>query len=120
FENVVPHEQDWAIALRPEDRFIGVVGLVPGGEEAELGYWLGRPWWGRGYATEACAALVSHAFGPLALRALVSGCFSDNPASAAVLRKLGFAQTGEGTLFCLAEGRELPFLQMRLERGAAR
>lgn len=64
-------------------------------DEAELGYWIARNHWGRGYATEAGRAVVELAFDGLRLPALAAGHFVDNPASAAVLRKLGFRPTGE-------------------------
>lgn len=62
--------------------------------EAELGYWIGRPYWGSGRATAAAAATVTFAFGTLGLRALRAVCLEDNPASLRVLAKLGFVETG--------------------------
>ena len=73
----------------------GVLGFQ--GEDAapEMGYWLGRPFWGRGYATEAGRAAVDWAERRWGKRALRSGHFADNPASGRVLDKLGFLYTGE-------------------------
>ena len=62
---------------------------------AELGYWLGRDFWGQGLATEAGSALVQWAEEAKGRRALISGHFADNPASGRVLEKLGFLYTGE-------------------------
>ena len=59
-----------------------------------LGYWIGRPFWGRGYGTEAVALLVDHAFERHAGRHVGAGVFDDNPASRRVLEKLGFAGPG--------------------------
>lgn len=75
-------------------RLVGGCGLgrTPGGD-VELGYWISRPHWGLGYATEAGRALVELARA-LRIRALVAGHFADNPASGRVLRKLGFRPTG--------------------------
>lgn len=63
------------------------------GNALELGYWIARPYWGLGFATEAASALVriSRAIG---LPKLTAGHMLDNPASAKVLRKIGFRPTG--------------------------
>jgi RimJ/RimL family protein N-acetyltransferase len=61
--------------------------------EIELGYWIGRAFWGRGYATEAGRAAVAMARDSLRLRKLNAGHFLDNPASGRVLEKLGFRRT---------------------------
>lgn len=76
-------------------RLVGGVGLISDGHEFELGYWVARPWWGLGYATEAARAVVTMARSSLKLSRLVSGHFVDNPASGNVLRKLGFRPTGQ-------------------------
>jgi RimJ/RimL family protein N-acetyltransferase len=62
--------------------------------ELEFGYWVARPYWGRGIATEAGAAVIANARESLRLRRLVAGHFTDNPASGRVLQKLGFRPTG--------------------------
>lgn len=88
-----PEEHAWAILLG--GRFIGTIGLhlLPG-ELPELGYWLGEPYWGRGYATEAAQAVVAaaRAAGYTALR---SRALLANTASRGVLRKAGFDELGE-------------------------
>ncbi len=61
---------------------------------AELGYWIARPYWAQGYATEAGRAVLDNARS-LGHNHLVAGHFIDNPASGSVLRKLGFRPTGE-------------------------
>ncbi|MBV8686631.1 MAG: GNAT family N-acetyltransferase [Alphaproteobacteria bacterium] len=77
-------------------RLIGTIGLSRRpGEEVELGYWIGRHWWNRGFATEAGRAVVAMARDSLRLPRLAAGHFIDNPASGRVLEKLGFAPTGE-------------------------
>ena len=102
----------WSIEL--DGRFIGAIGLnfLPDQLPA-LGYWLGEPYWGRGYATEAGQAVVAAAraagYPALRSRALVTNSSSRN-----VLRKLGFIEIGEaldeaGTLV----GRSM--MQMRLD-----
>ncbi len=81
----------------PSEGLIGAVGLHCTGAEGsyELGYWIGRPFWGQGYATEAARAAVNWALNDLGATHLVAGHFDDNPASARVLEKLGFQPTGQ-------------------------
>ena len=75
-------------------RLVGGVGLHPDGEQREIGYWIARPYWGLGFATEAAAGLLRAARGSLQMTRVSSGHFVDNPASGRVLRKLGFRPTG--------------------------
>ncbi|MBX3562804.1 MAG: GNAT family N-acetyltransferase [Sphingomonas sp.] len=77
-------------------RLVGCIGLdhMESGE-VELGYWIARPYWGLGIATEAGRAVIANARDTLRLTRLVAGHFIDNPASGRVLRKLGFRPTGE-------------------------
>ena len=63
-------------------------------EEAELSVWIGAPFWGRGYATEAARAVVAHAFDTLRLNRLVGHHMVRNPAAGRMLAKLGFRQEG--------------------------
>lgn len=75
---------------------VGVIGLFEHEDLApEVGYWIGRPFWGRGYATEALEGAMVWASRQWRRRALVSGHFADNPASGRVLEKAGFLYTGE-------------------------
>lgn len=86
---------------------IGVVGFHSEEEGLGFGYWIARDHWGRGYATEAGrgALEIARALGH---RRAVAGHYLDNPASARVLRKLGFRDTGEvRPTFCRARGGEL-------------
>jgi RimJ/RimL family protein N-acetyltransferase len=75
-------------------RLVGACGLGrrPSGA-VEMGYWIARPFWGRGFATEACSALIGMARA-LGLTQLEGSHFIDNPASGRVLDKLGFKATG--------------------------
>ena len=61
----------------------------------EIGYWLGRPHWSRGYATEAVGAALGWASADWGRKAIISGHFADNAPSANVLIKSGFLYTGE-------------------------
>ena len=75
---------------------IGVIGLFEGEDRVpETGYWIGREYLGRGFATEALDAALVWASRKLKRRALVAGHFADNPASGRVLEKAGFLYTGE-------------------------
>lgn len=75
---------------------VGVIGLHYDEDPApEVGYWIGKPYWGRGFATEALEGAVVWARRVWGKRALVSGHFADNPASGRVLEKAGFLYTGE-------------------------
>jgi RimJ/RimL family protein N-acetyltransferase len=79
-----------------------------------MGYWIGRPFWGRGYATEACQALIDIARA-LRLPSLEGSHFLDNPASARVLEKLGFEPLGiVAPRMSCARGQEVPARLMRL------
>ena len=69
-----------------------------------LGYWLGEPWWGKGYTAEAAREAVRFAFDELGAEKLLSGHFVDNPASGRVLEKCGFRYTGDCVESCEARG----------------
>lgn len=85
----------------------------------EIGYWLGEPYWGNGFATEAARRMVRFAFEELGLTALQAGYLVDNPDSGRVLRKLGFRHTGEEMSWCLARRCEVESTQMELTRQEA-
>jgi RimJ/RimL family protein N-acetyltransferase len=81
----------------------------------EIGYWIATNFWGRGYATEACSALVEIAR-TLGLTSLEGSHFVDNPASARVLEKLGFEPLGiVAPRMSCTRGHEVPARLMRLE-----
>jgi RimJ/RimL family protein N-acetyltransferase len=100
-------------------QLVGSCGLArrPSGS-VEIGYWVARSFWGLGYATEACTALVDIAR-TLRLASLEGSHFVDNPASARVLEKLGFESLGiiAPRMSC-ARGIEVPARLMRLRLGA--
>ena len=90
----------WAVVERASGRLIGDAGLyrTPVGE-VELGYTLGKLWWGRGYATEAAGAWLETAFSRLGIREVVALAEPANTASVRVLEKLGMTQDGERLAF---------------------
>jgi RimJ/RimL family protein N-acetyltransferase len=83
-----------AAAIEVEGVFAGSVSIDAQGGRPELGYWLAKPFWGRGIGQAAARAHVDLVFSATDLDALVSGHFVDNAASAAILAKLGFRRTG--------------------------
>jgi len=101
-------------------QLVGACGLGrrPSGA-VEMGYWIARPFWARGFATEACTALIEIAR-TLGLASLEGAHFLDNPASARVLEKLGFEPLGiVAPRKSCARGTEVPARLMRLRLGAA-
>jgi [ribosomal protein S5]-alanine N-acetyltransferase len=86
----------WAIVRREDDRLLGVISLAftPELAAAEVGYWVGVPYWGAGVATEACRAVVDHGLGRLALARLYASHLTRNPASHRVLEKAGLRTEG--------------------------
>ena len=101
---------DFVITIGGE--VIGACGL----EGAKLGYWIGVPFWGCGYATEAARGLIDHAFGDLDHRVLTASARISNPASRRVLEKCGFEWTGVGLCRIRAISSSVPVDRFRLER----
>lgn len=83
-----------ALVTRGAPRIVGGCGIAEAAEGGlELGYWIARPYWGLGFATEAARAVMAIARAT-GLRDIRSGRFVDNPASGRVLAKVGFRPTG--------------------------
>jgi RimJ/RimL family protein N-acetyltransferase len=89
------HYPNFMLMLRTDGapKLIGSCGLGQLDGEAELGYWIARDHWGQGFAAEAAKAVVGIAKA-IGHKKLVSGHFTDNPASGRVLRKVGFRPLG--------------------------
>lgn len=95
--------------------FLGVCGFAPEGPGiVSIGYFIGNPHWGRGYATEAAGAMISYCFATTAADTIVASHFSGNDASQRVLVKLGFKPAGASVSWCVAGGRERPTLRYAL------
>lgn len=92
--------QSFVVADRgPDGAIVGAVGYGRlDGEEFEIGYWVGEPYWGRGIATEAVQTVIDHAFGDVALPRLLGRCRVGNRASRRVLEKCGFQFLGPGMI----------------------
>jgi [ribosomal protein S5]-alanine N-acetyltransferase len=85
-----------AITRLSDERLIGGIGLVldPQHQHAELGYWLGAPYWGKGFATEAGREMLRYGFEELRLHRIHASHFKHNPRSGRVLQKLGMKHEG--------------------------
>jgi 8-oxo-dGTP diphosphatase len=83
---------------------------------AQLGYWVGRRFWGHGVASEAAGRLARWALANLDLEHLEANTATDNPGSIAVLRRIGFRHVGEGTETFLARGGECKVLRFEATR----
>lgn len=106
-----------AVCLRPSLQFIGTIGCARRDTGAwELGYWLAKTWWGHGFVSEAGEALVAGMFESRRVPVLVSGHHLDNPASARVLAKLGFAPQSVENELCRAQSKNVPVQRLRLTR----
>lgn len=100
-----------------EDELIGGCGIDRRDDGPEIGYWLGVPYWGCGYATEAVRALIDHAFADLQCETLAAGARVSNPASRRVLEKCGFQWTGVQLTRVRAINSAAPADRFRLDRG---
>jgi len=94
--------KDYSFAIEVDGALVGGVGLHAREGLPELGYWLAKGHWGKGYATEAATLAVVFGAAELGLSAIEAGYFEDNPASGRVLRKLGFEDTGVEARYSLA------------------
>src|SRR5258706_9162298 len=90
----------FGILRKSPSAYIGICGVHPA-RSWEFGYWLGKPYWGQGYATEAAGRLIAFAFDELGAPHLTAGWFHDNPASGRGAGKLGWLPGGGGGRFCL-------------------
>ena len=87
---------NFAIALRETGELVGSIGLTIKlqHQSAELGYWVGLPYWGRGYCTEAARAVLRYGFEQLGLNRIHAHHFARNPASGRVMEKIGMQREG--------------------------
>ncbi|HTR26484.1 MAG TPA: GNAT family protein [Terriglobales bacterium] len=84
------------MVIRESGTLCGGIGLMlePDHRRAELGYWIGVPYWGNGYATEAAHAVVKYGFETIGLHRIHAGHFAGNTASMKVLQKIGMRHEG--------------------------
>jgi 8-oxo-dGTP diphosphatase len=112
--------EDFAIIVA--GRAVGVCGVKkPGSGDPprkmpRLGYWIGRPFWSQGIATEAVRILVAHAFARFPHEVVGAGVFVDNLASRRLLEKLGFSVVARGESLSRSRGALVPTVDMRVTR----
>jgi 8-oxo-dGTP diphosphatase len=109
----------FAIVQKSTGALIGCAGLRLSRDQksAELGYWLGRRHWGEGFCSEAAARLTSWGFSELLVAKITATVSADNPASIAILRRAGFAQTAKGNqAFLCRPGAKHPVLHFTAKR----
>lgn len=129
-------EHAFAILRKGESELIGVVGITvmaggdsgghagghaeghAGGHRGEIGYWIGRPYWGNGFATEAVRRVLLHGFGALGLAEVEATVFPGNDRSVQVLNKTGFIETGSAERTAPARGGDREVVVYTLTRAA--
>lgn len=98
-----------SFAIVVDGAAVGGIGIELGTDvfrrSAEIGYWLGEPFWGRGIATEALRATTDYAFEHFDICRLEAGVFDWNPASARVLERVGYTLEGRARLGVFKDGR---------------
>src|SRR4051812_23549298 len=88
---------NFAVRLAPDSQLIGCAGLRdidPEHLQAELGFWIGREWWGKGYASEASTAVIRYGFEALGLNRICAHHMTRNPPAGGVLRRIGMKREG--------------------------
>jgi len=108
--------QSAAYVITIDAEVIGGCGVDVRNGVPELGYWIGVPFWGCGYASEAARGLIDHAFGDLGYKVLTASARVSNPASRRVLEKCGFEWTAVGLCRIRAISSSVPVDRFRLER----
>lgn len=108
----------FAIELKQTAEFIGSIGLglEPRFDRAEVGYWLGIPYWNQGLMSEALAAMLRFGFETLGLNKILATHFANNPASGAVMRKNHMVKEAELAQHVKRAGHYLDVVQYRLTR----
>jgi [ribosomal protein S5]-alanine N-acetyltransferase len=98
---------DFAIILKETGDFIGATGLVPDAahNRADLGYWIGVPYWNQGYCTEAVVATIRYGFAVLGYHKISARHMVINPASGKVMEKAGMKLEGELVDDVVKDGR---------------
>lgn len=104
----------WHLAITghegEQEVLVGCVGITrePNGARAELGYWVGRRFWGHGAASEAAGRMLRWALANLPIERVVASALADNTRSNAVLRRIGFRETGTGMQDFVSRGGAMP------------
>ena len=110
---------DFVRGIELNGQLIGAAGYFPNTDGAiEIGYWIGKPWWGHGFATEAARALIHYCFTNAGLSKLSCCHFIDNHGSRRVIQKLGFKRIGACSAYCDARRSEVATVRYELRRPA--
>ena len=109
----------FAITRKDDGRLLGAIGLRMklDDQRAELGYWIGKPYWGQGYCTEAARAILTFSFERLGLHRIQACHFTRNPASGRVLQKIGMIHEGRLRQHRKRSGRVRGHRGLRNRRG---
>ncbi|WP_421981220.1 GNAT family N-acetyltransferase [Roseibium sp.] len=99
-----------------QGEMIGGLGFKKLQETPEIGYWLGRPYWGKGFMSEALTAAVAWMFDNTAHELLACEAMTENPASIKVMEKAGFRPVGEVGCVSVSRGETLPAIRSELTR----
>lgn len=114
------NDEAYPFAITRDGDVIGSIGLHRhGAESLELGYWIGQPFWGAGYATEAARAVCAFGLGTLDEDHLIALHSVHNAASGRILRKCGFHRSGSGWLYSQPLKRRVRTVEYRIDREAA-
>ena len=87
---------NFAIVRRADSCFIGEIGIMrnQSHDNAEMGYWIGKPYWNEGYGTEAAGAVIRYAFEHLGLNRVYAAHYTRNPPSGRILQKIDMTYEG--------------------------
>jgi RimJ/RimL family protein N-acetyltransferase len=106
---------DLTFAIWRSDRLIGSINIENRGDDTTgIGYWIGKEYWSKGYASEAVAEVLSYTFDELGINLLLTDLFADNVASARVLEKAGFTFSKEKSGWSEARQETCPKCEYRL------
>lgn len=108
----------YAITFKNDGALIGTISMILHNEtnQTEFGYWIGKPFWNKGYCTEAATVFLDYVFNTLKLKRLTACVFKWNKASSNVLNKLGFTCIGECTKYIAKWNKNIDFLDYELVR----
>jgi RimJ/RimL family protein N-acetyltransferase len=108
-------QEDLSFNIFLDSKLVGGVGLTQDSDgRHELGYWLGRRHWGKGFATEASQGLIDYALSNHKLENIKASYMQGNEGSEKVLRKLGFNVIGKGEIYSLSRRESVPCVKLIL------
>jgi len=112
--NNINHD-DLTFSIFMNDSLIGGVGVsLEEDNKLDLGYWVGREYWGNGYATEAVMGLIKYVKEETSFKQITAGYIKGNNTSANVLRKLGFEEVGECEEYFLSRKKTMSCVDLLL------